>query len=396
MQENVLYSFCSEKFCTDGSGPIAGLIAVKGMLYGVTNGGSGMTPTNKGCCGALFSIDPKTGAETTLYTFCRRSQCADGAYPTGPLLYWNGLIFGTTNYGGSTNCPRGCGTVFTLDMRKGGVATLYTFCQQAGCADGAAPFGGLSVGYGILYGTTKAGGGSANCPGGCGTVYSLGPYNAVEQVLHAFSNGSDGWMPMGGVVAADSHLYGTTNGGGAGNGGVVFAVDPNTNAETVVYSFCQQANCADGEYPSGSLIQIDDVLYGTTQAGGSDNCSVSCGIVFAFDPSSGSEKVLHSFQGGDDGQWPLAGLTAINGTFYGTTWFGGVNHSGTVYSLDPTTNAEQVVYAFCSQAHCTDGERPEATLLNVAGKLYGTTTGGGLRARGTVFELEKAGAATRK
>jgi len=186
------------------------------------------------------------------------------------------------------------------------------------------------------------------------------------------------------------HGGGGGGGGGGSNGGSIFVVDPETGAEGVVYSFCSQPNCADGEYPNGSLIAVNGTLYGTTLEGGSANCSGRCGTVFSFDPTSGAEAALHTFLGGpDDGQWPIAGVSAVKGKLYGTTWFGGAYHTGAVFAVDLKSGTEEVVYSFCSQVHCPDGGNPEAAFVEINGELYGTTQGGGAADHGTVFVLTK-------
>jgi uncharacterized repeat protein (TIGR03803 family) len=116
--------------------------------------------------------------------------------------------------------------------------------------------------------------------------------------------------------------------------------------------------------------------------------------VFSLDPSTGAETVLHSFGSGTDGQTPLAGLLAVDGKLYGTTWLGGDFGGGTVFALDLETGAETLAYSFCSQANCADGGNPEASLIDVDGTLYGTTPTGGVGAHchsggcGTVFMLK--------
>jgi uncharacterized repeat protein (TIGR03803 family) len=99
-------------------------------------------------------------------------------------------------------------------------------------------------------------------------------------------------------------------------------------------------------------------------------------------------KVLYRFGGGSDARVPLAALIDVNGTLYGTTYTGGStgNHGGTVFSIT-RGGKEQVVFRFDSQ----DGRRPEASLINVSGTLYGTTYGGGGRKRGVVFSLTTGG-----
>jgi len=97
--EKVLYSFCSQKNCKDGSGPTT-LIDVKGTLYGTTVGG-GITGCGGYGCGTAFSFDLVSGAEKVLYGFCKQPNCADGESPNGGLIDVKGTLYGTTNEGGS-------------------------------------------------------------------------------------------------------------------------------------------------------------------------------------------------------------------------------------------------------------------------------------------------------
>ena len=99
---------------------------------------------------------------------------------------------------------------------------------------------------------------------------------------------------------------------------------------------------------------------------------VSCASALHFPASAGvgsSESVLHSFHTGGDGLYPEAGLVDVKGTLYGTTEVGGTHDDGAVFSLDPTTGAETVVYSFAGEP---DGYLPFARLIDVNGKLYGT------------------------
>lgn len=204
-----------------------------------------------------------------------------------------------------------------------------------------------------------------------------------EEVLYSFGKGTDGSEPEASLIIVKDTLYGTTYAGGAHGDGTVFSFDPATGKERILYSFCRQLNCADGENPEAPLIEAKGKLYGTTYNGGAD----SLGSVFAVELTTGKEKVLHSFGSGTDGVAPTAGLLDVNGTLYGTTFYGGTSGLGTVFSLDPTTGAETVLYSFLGG---TDGEYVQAGLIEANGVLVGTTVHGGANNQGTVFSLNSS------
>ena len=85
--------------------------------------------------GTVFKITP-SGTLTTLYSFCSQSGCTDGHSPYAGLVQaTNGDFYGTTLYGGANPY---CGTVFKITP-SGTLTTLYSFCSQSGCTDGANP-----------------------------------------------------------------------------------------------------------------------------------------------------------------------------------------------------------------------------------------------------------------
>jgi uncharacterized repeat protein (TIGR03803 family) len=223
----------------------------------------------------------------------------------------------------------------------------------------------------------------------------------VLSVLHSFTGGSDGAEPEAGLFMDESgNLYGTTNlGGGAdcvGDGcGTAFKIDVH---ESTFHAF--QGGQTDGSFPAGDLVP-DNLgnLYGTTQQGGGVGCNgYGCGTVFKLSPN-GSVTLLHSFDGPDDGAGPLTGLVAdAAGDLFGTTNSGGKTGSGclgegcgTVFEL-AADGTLKVLHFF---AGGNDGGRPQGNLiLDAAGNLYGTTSAGGAKGRGTIFELSPDGTET--
>lgn len=365
---------------SDAASPHGALMKLGGKLYGTSplNGANGL--------GAVYSLDPKTGAETVVYSFKGGN---DGSNADGSLISVGGTLYGTTSGGGgSSNCgSSGCGTVFSLDPVTGVENVVYAF---KGVSDGDEPFAGLIKVGGLLYGTTF-GGGSSSCAEDCGTVFSVNPTTGVETVVYVFKGGGDGYNPHSNLLDVAGELYGTTESGGSNNCfagcSTVFSVNPTTGVEAVVYAF-KGGN--DGAGLVAGLIKVGGLLYGTTVAGGgSPNCNGGCGTVFSLDPATGTEAVVYAFKGGSDGAFPLGDLVAVEGFLYGTTEGGGYKH-GTVYSLNLTTGAKTVLHSFKG---LDDGNAPETGLVYSAPRLYGTTDEGGGVAScgkpgcGTVFSL---------
>jgi uncharacterized repeat protein (TIGR03803 family) len=114
-------------------------------------------------------------------------------------------------------------------------------------------------------------------------------------------------------------------------------------------------------------------------------------LLAPFAAAAGKYKVLHAFTGGSDGGGLYGGVVLESaGNLYATTSGGGAYGYGTVFRLTPGQSGrwiETVLHSFCAQPHCTDGALPPAGLvLDAAGNLYGTA-GGGVQNSGVAFEL---------
>ena len=137
----------------------------------------------------LFGI--KTWNETVIHGF---TGGTDGAHPNGALLGGAGALFGTTQAGGNTACPGGCGTVFLLRQLFAGNPVYTPFALHSFFgnttgnppSDGALPTAGLfKDAHNVLWGTTSEGGGSLFCGDvGCGTVFTLTPDLLRVDVWH--------------------------------------------------------------------------------------------------------------------------------------------------------------------------------------------------------------------
>jgi uncharacterized repeat protein (TIGR03803 family) len=266
-----LHSFAG----SEGSNPITPLIqATDGNLYGTTgSGGGGCSPPG---CGTVFKMT-LAGELTTLHSF----DYVDGQNPVGGLVEaTDGSFYGTT-YSGGAGEPLGTGTVFQI-TRAGRLTTLYSFCAQIKCADGANPGGGLvQASNGYFYGTTSGGG--VGCgDSGCGTVFRIDREGRLT-TMHRFE-GPDGESPRGSLIqATDGNLYGTTLYGGVNGDGTIFRITAR-EAFATLYSFCALPQCSDGNAPLAGLFQATTGnLYGTTAVGGGPQClGEGCGTIYSL------------------------------------------------------------------------------------------------------------------
>ncbi|MGD0360491.1 MAG: choice-of-anchor tandem repeat GloVer-containing protein [Bryobacteraceae bacterium] len=300
----------------DGAFPASGLaMGSSGVLYGVTNqGGTGICSGQEGC-GTVYSLtSPGTAegkwTEKILYSFRGGS---DGALPSGVAVGTDGVLYGTTTYGGGGACRdgglTGCGTVFALTPpgTAGGAWTetaIYSF--SGGTEDGALPRAGVTIGSdGTLYGTTEYGGAGV-CTGvfsGCGTVFAVTAPAWTEAVLYAFQGGpGDGSIPLSGVALMGGTLYGTTTFGGTGASGygVVYELTPSSTGNGWSAQVLHVFDETDGAYPQAGVLPTtspggETILFGTTPGGGTS----FSGTVFALTETHGlwKDQVLYSFSG---------------------------------------------------------------------------------------------------
>jgi uncharacterized repeat protein (TIGR03803 family) len=359
--KTVIYRFCAQPGCPDGSRPYGGLaVDESGVLYGTTYAGGSLAASATGG-GTVYKLTPPGDGQTdwtqtVLYAF---QGGADGSGPSGDLkIDGEGALVGTTADGGRTDARGdGYGTVFRLAPPAQGQSAwtetvLYRF---KGGSDGRRPDGDLKTDEkGALYGTTGGGGFKDSSGLGYGTVFKLAPPSTAgaawtETVLYRFQGGRDGRNPEGELVADEQGaLYGVTYAGGDGGNGTVFRLTPpalgqESWSETVLYRFKGGADGAVPALRTGLIVDEEGALYGTTTSGGRlseaapDNAGY--GTVFRLAPPAGDqtaweETILYRFRGGEDGAYPDAGvIPGPPGILYGATQGGGASSSGTVFRL---------------------------------------------------------------
>ena len=285
-----------------------------------------------------------------------------------------GNLYSTVGYGGGTSFSGG---VFKV-APDGTETMLYDF---TGGADGAFPFSPVvRDSAGNLYGTTSQGG-SANA----GVVFKVDP-SGTETVLHSFTGGADGIIPVGGLVRDKAgNLYGTTSQGGTSNDGIVFKISP-SGKETILHTFT--GSTKDGKYPSYTTLLMDAQgnFYGVTEEGG----SAGGGILYKLSKTR-RLTVLHSFKGGTTDGCNVLGTPFMDtaGNFYGTTSSCGTHSLGTVWEVEKG-GKERLLHSFAGGT--SDGEYPLAGVIkDSAGNIYGNTETGGASNFGTVYRISKTG-----
>jgi uncharacterized repeat protein (TIGR03803 family) len=165
---------------------------------------------------------------------------------------------------------------------------------------------------------------------------------------------------------------------------VLPATGASAQSLTTLYSF---KGGQDGAWPLSGLTELAGALYGST-TGGADGG----GSVFRI-TTGGDERVIYAFKASTNGSAPYAGLLKVGGMLYGTTYLGGrvsAISAGTVFKVS-SAGAETLLHSFADRG---DGVHPNATMIKIGAALYGTTSQGGAYGLGTVFKITPAGAET--
>jgi uncharacterized repeat protein (TIGR03803 family) len=296
---------------------------------------------------------------------------------------------------------RSSAVIFALTFASVFLAPLNTQAQTykvlyvfTGGADGGQPYSGVTLdSAGNLFGSTGQGASSGCFGGTCGVVFELSPGSGgwTETTLHRFSGASDGGNPFDTPSDAAANLYGTAQVGGISCGhtfgcGVAFELIQGQGwAETVLHNF-EGGN--DGYYPVAGLVpDRHGNLYGTMSNGGNDQ---GVGEVYELTQNGGQwqKNTLYVFDGQDTGVSPVAApILDAAGNLYGTT---SCCNTGAVWELLHGSWKEKTLHYFT----CCGGDDPWGGLaFDKQGNLYGTTRDGGGKnqsGKGVVFKLSKS------
>jgi uncharacterized repeat protein (TIGR03803 family) len=361
------YSILTNFTGHNGAEPGALIMDASGSFYGIAQMG-GPSVQCQGGCGVVYRLE-RSGSAWVVLPLYMFNGCSDGAVPSGLVFGADGSLYGTTQVGGSACAWAGNGTVFKLTPPLTQCkavpcywkeTVLYTF---QGGSDGVYPSGLLTDSANKLFGVTLTGGNNNN-----GTVYELSRTGSVwtKTDLHTFTGGADGGSPSYRLLKDDTgNLYGTTLFGSSG--GVAYQLSPNggTWTETVLHNF---TGGRDGVRPIGLVLAGSGDLYGSTEEGGLGGG----GIVFKLHPAAGiwNESVLFSFPVPSE---PAGLALDASGTIFGVTGSGGF---GSVFQL--TNENGTWVKTTLHDFTFLDGAYPDSpVVIDRNGNLVGATIWGG-------------------
>lgn len=337
-----------------------------GLLYGTTKYGGLKND------GTLFEFNPATSTLKKVFDF---DNSISGANPVAALEQAsNGKLYGSTCYGGK----RSLGTVFQYDIN----ALVYKKLADLGDAtDGKHPNGTLSLAAnGKIYAVAPEGGEYGN---GilleCDPTFNTGTVTKKIEFYSSINGKSPYFAP---VQGPNGKLYGTTSEGGASDRGTVYEYDPVANLLTTKIHFAFDNNI--GYNPSGLVLAGNQKLYGINTGGGAH----SNGVLFEFDPATGVYKKLKDIQGApSEGYFPSGPMMqAKNGKLFGVLSRKLTNSpGGLLFEYDIANDSLFRSFYFTG----SNGEDPVGTLAEAPnGKLYGVTFSGGVHNKGTLYEYD--------
>lgn len=186
--------------------------------------------------------------------------------PSALTLGNDGLFYGTTLLGGD----KGSGSIFAFNPQDNSLTTLASFegyTDEYGYAYSLSPSGLVLGDNGLLYGTTAYGG-----EFGAGSLFAFNPSEQSLTAVFSFESQSDEWgysyslYPSSLIAGADGSLCGTTAYGGEFGAGALFCFNTSTNSLSTEVSF-DLITTAEGwelmPWVDGLTLGEDGIFYGS-------------------------------------------------------------------------------------------------------------------------------------
>ena len=376
---------------TSGMNPnFTDLIESNNKLWGMTEAGG------RYGLGIIFTLELDGSGFQKVLDF----DGGNGANPYGSLFELNGKIWGTTLYGGENND----GVLFNMDPD----GTNYQKIHDFEWTTGAHPWdNNLIESNGKLWGMAADGG-----PAESGVIYSL-DLDGSNYTIEYEQGGRGKLYVFGGkiwgagnlfftmdpdgtnfndlsaissvnfeLIAYNDRLWGTQNFQGEHNSGTVFSIGMDGTGYTIIHDFELFAN-DNGAYPKAGVTVVDGKLWGTTSSGpGFGN-----GIIYSINPDGSEFTREYEFPGGASGAYDSKShLLFSNGLLFGLTSEGGRGF-GTIFSINPANSDFNRISDFRNE----NGGTPYGSMIYHDGKLYGMTVAGGTNNGGVIFSIDKDG-----
>ncbi|CAM4389131.1 choice-of-anchor tandem repeat GloVer-containing protein [Flavobacterium terrigena] len=344
-------------FSAVGSGGYSSLTFANGLLYGTTNIGG----TNN--AGYVYSINPNGTGFTILHSFTETYS-----FPCGSLLYDNGILYGMSSQGDG---------IYKLNIDGTGYTVLHLFTYQ-NPLDGNNPQGSLVISGNTLYGMTRKGGAVyADILGGEGTIFKINTDGSNFNILHSFNLGEEN--PYGSLLMDGNFLYGMTSTYGSNNNaGKIFKINKDGTGYTILHNF----NYTNGSKPNGTLVLGGNTLYGMTALGG----ATGKGNIFKINTDgTGFQSLFSELNGSTNYTWSYGSLVLVGNVLYGKSNVNlySINTDGTGYQW---YNWSQ--YGTAPQSYDI---QENGTLTYDGSALYGVNNRyGGTLDRGVIYKFTPA------
>ena len=251
-------------------------------------------------------------------------------------------------------------------------SVLFDFSET----EGQFPKSALTLSSDVLYGMTTNGG-----TNDLGCIFRINTDGTGYTKLLDFSGTSNGSYPQGFLTLSDNVLYGMTWAGGTQDLGCIFKINTDGSGFTKLYDF---GGTAIGSYPTGSLTISGNALYGMTSRGGANDL----GCIFIINTDGTGYTQLYDFSGTADGDTPYASLTLSGNVLYGMTAWGGTNDLGCIFKINTDGSGYTPLLYFDGTEN---GGNPYGSLTISEDVLYGMTKNGGADNIGCIFKLNTDG-----
>ena len=389
----------------NGGKVMASLTILNGKLYGATSAGGASN------LGVLFVFDPTTNVYTKL-----KDLTVSYGNPNSPLiLASDGNFYGTTKSNGTSGITPVNGVIYKYNLATNALSVVagfptdvtnglanclsinqatngkfYGIAEASGGTNSAifecdivtntitkkASFGATTL---LLGGTTvlyDGQNGSYYCYSAGSNSGSIFEYNIINNTITAkyTFNATSGVLWLGaGINPTTGTFYGHTISSAANPYGEIFEYNYNTNTYSVAIAYTI----------SGSIYGSGNIFFASNNKAYSF-CSYKPGIIAQLNIQEIDFAAKTSTYKLDAnvipfGNYPSGNLLkASDNKLYGTTLYGTSNNSGCFFSFDPTTNTMINIQNFYQKM----GTKPNENLVEVGGKIYGTTNEGGIGATG--------------